>query len=180
MTAISLASTTGTGFLEADFNQIKGLIQSGGYTAPVFDVTTITPKSVSLTVAPTDGAWSGITGTFTAGGTATIGQVAYLKSDGKMWLAKADAEGTSDTLLGLATATILPNASGVYLIKGFLQAASVFNFTIGKKQYLSSGTAGLVVETAPSTSTNIVRILGYGKTADIMYFDPDKTYITVT
>jgi hypothetical protein len=38
MTNIALTSTTGSGFLETDFDQIKDLIQDGGVEAVVFKV----------------------------------------------------------------------------------------------------------------------------------------------
>lgn len=49
MTNLSLTSTTVSGFLEADFDQLKGLLESGTYTAPTFDVTTLSIGSTALT-----------------------------------------------------------------------------------------------------------------------------------
>lgn len=135
---------------------------------------------ITLNPAPADLAFSGIKVSLDAGESLTSGQICYLKSDGKMWLAKANAEATSGTcLIALATATIGANNTGVFLLKGFFQNATLFNMTPCKPQFISAATGGAITETAPNTATNIVRIVGYSKTADIIYFDPDKTYLEI-
>ena len=139
-----------------------------------------TPGGIGLVTAVADHVFSGITVTLVAGENLTSGQVCYLKSDGEMWLAKADAVLTAgSSMIGLATATINDGDSGVFLLKGFFQDASVYNMTPCKPQFISEATAGVITETPPSTVTNIVRIVGYSKTADIIYFDPDKCWVEV-
>lgn len=51
MANINLESTTGTGFVESDFAQIKDLLQAGGTNAITFD--TITLKKGGVTITPT-------------------------------------------------------------------------------------------------------------------------------
>lgn len=113
--------------------------------------------------------------TFTAGENVVKGEVCYLKSDGKVWKAKGDAEATSKNLIVMALGSISANASGVFLVRGNYTSSSL---TVGE-YYISVSTAGAIVTTRPSTSTNIVRIIGNATSATNLYFDPDKTYVQV-
>ena len=53
---------------------------------------------------------------------------------------------------------------------------------VGQPVYLSAVTAGQVVLTPPSSSNQVVRIIGYVTKADtnIMYFRPDISFATLT
>jgi hypothetical protein len=53
-----------------------------------------------------------------------------------------------------------------------------WTWTVGAELYMAT-TDGDITETAPSTTGNLVRIIGYAVTADIIFFDPDRTYIEV-
>lgn len=142
--------------------------------------TTFTNKVIELNPAIGYHLISWITVTKTAGEAIMAGQVCYLKSDGKMWLAKADAVATAGPcLIGLATDTIASNATGVFLLKWYFQDFFVFSMTPCVPQYISAATAGAITETAPSTATNIARIIGYAETADIIYFSPDNTWLEI-
>ena len=116
------------------------------------------------------------TRTFTAGESLTAGQICYLKSDGKMWKAKADSDTTSSFLLGLATANISAGASGSFLIEGDYTDSSL---TTGAIYYISVSTAGAKTTTKPSTATNIVRIIGYATSTTNFFFKPDNTYVKI-
>lgn len=120
-------------------------------------------------------ALNAINETLTAGESVVSGDLCYLKDDGKMWKADADAEATADTMLGLATASISADATGNFLIKG---RHTTSGLTVGALQYVST-TAGALTETAPSASGDIVRIAGSAISATVLYFDPDKTFIEV-
>lgn len=169
MTKLALTYTLGSGPLQSDFDQLKGLLQLGGYSSDKY-----------FESPTTDHLWNGNVMILTAGENVVLGDVCYLKSDGKFWKAKADAEATADTMLVISTATISANATGVFMLEGFIRDDSLYNMTVGKKQYISAATGGAITETAPATSTNIVRIIGYGYSADVLYFKPSGTYITVT
>ena len=97
-----------------------------------------------------------------------------------MWLAKSDVMATSGAcIIGMAMASINANTSGIFLMRGFYQNATLFNLTPCVPEYISAATSGALTETAPSTTGNIVRIVGYAKTADIIYFCPDNTYLEI-
>lgn len=145
-------------------------------TLPATTGTVALTGTVELTAAPgSDHTASGVVATMTAGENLTIGQLCYRKSDGKWWLADADAATTMPGL-AMATASISADAAGVFLLSGFLRDDS-FNWTIGGLVYAGSGsdahTAGALSQTKPTGSGDQVQIIGYGYTADILYFDPN-------
>jgi len=82
------------------------------------------------------------------------GKVCNLDNNGKMVLAKADAESTADNLLGIAMNDIAAGAI--------------------------AATGGAITITAPSGTGNIVRILGYALSAYELYFNPDNYYTIVS
>ena len=88
----------------------------------------------------------------------------------------ADSSTTSTGLLGIALGTTATTA-GV-LIKGYAKYASFSAATVGAILYIST-TPGLITSTAPSTATDIVRIIGYqiDATNDVIYFNPSNDWI---
>lgn len=121
--------------------------------------------------------YNGVFWSAAAGESVAFGDVCYLKSDGKFWKADADAETTAKGLLAMATAIIDANASGLFLQKGFIRNDS-WNFTIGAELFVPL-TPGNPAETKPSVVGDIVRIVGYSYSANIIWFDPSKTYVEV-
>lgn len=139
-----------------------------------------TTGMVSLNPAPSDHSYSGVVATLVAGENITPGQICYLKSDGFVWLAQANSVSTSGgSLVLLATGAVSASSEGVFLLKGFFQDVSVYNMTPCVPQYISADAAGAIVETPPGTETNVVRIVGYAKTSDIIYFDPDNCWLEI-
>ena len=136
-------------------------------------------------VLGTDATWTGPTQVITAGEELTIGEVAYLKSDGKYWLADADAEATADTKLVMATATIAADATGLVLLPSalsFMRVDATTEWTVtgaGDVMFLSLTAGELTNDVSAYTTLDIVRICGYMETATILNFDVDKTYIEV-
>jgi len=186
MAAPIVERSTGDVIPANDHNDVKDYIEDGTYRVNTLSLsiggTEIINSAggVVLLVAPADHTYSGTVASLTAGEAITSGQICYLKADGKMWLAKADAEITSgSSLVTLATAAMDAEATGVFLLKGFFQDASVYAITPCKPQFISAATGGAITETIPAVATNIARIVGYSKTADIIYFDPDRTYIEI-
>ena len=118
----------------------------------------------------------GIKCNFTAGENVVFGNVCYVKSDGKMWKADADAEATS-YCVAIALATINADASGSFLLIGIARD-DTWNWTVGSPIYLST-TAGELTQTAPSGSGDIVQILGIATHADRMYFNPSLTQVEI-
>jgi hypothetical protein len=129
-------------------------------------------------IVPADHSWSGNTMTATAGETVAMGDLCYLKSDGKFWLADADAQATSDGMLAIATAAISGDATGVFLLRGLFRDDS-WTWTVGGAFYVNT-TGGAPVQTAPSATGDIVRIVGHAYNADVIYFNPDNTFVELT
>jgi hypothetical protein len=131
--------------------------------------------TISYNTSIADVSYSGKDITRTAGENVAFGNVAYLKSDGKLWKTDADAEATSKGMLALAVATIAGDASGKFLTQGIARN-DAWNWTVGGTLYLSTD-AGDLTQTAPSGDEDIVRIVGHAITADIIYFNPSNEYM---
>lgn len=160
----------------------------GGTTPAAITGTTITANTgvtmgdaaVQLwDIAPaSDHTWSGDTEPGTAGENVALGDVCYLKSDGKWWIADADA---STTMPGMriATAAISADASGTFLKQGVFRDDS-WNWTAGGTLYVSTaGTGSTLTQTAPSGDQDCVQIAGYALTADVIMFDPSPVIAVV-
>ena len=113
-----------------------------------------------------------------AGENLALGELAYLKSDGKFWRTDADAAATTEGLLALATEDINAGDSGTFFLKGFFRDDS-WTWTVAGVLYVSP-TVGTLTQTAPSTSGQQVRKVGYAYSADVIVLDPDGTIIEVT
>lgn len=131
-----------------------------------FDGTTpITIPNLILSYPSSDLGYNGSYITATAGENVAIGDVCYLKSDGKYWLSKADVATTKMPGVALATGTISANASGIFLLQGFIRndawTTAVFG-NYGSLLYATiTGTTGNTIhKTAPVATGNIVQVLG--------------------
>jgi hypothetical protein len=120
-------------------------------------------------------------GSVSGGGSLDTGKIYYLNSSGQ-W-AKADADSTTDStgLLGVALGTSV-STNGL-LIKGMVtldhDPGSVGDQIFLKESGGSSSDEGKATSTAPSSTNNVVRHIGYclnGSSGGI-YFDPSPDYI---
>ncbi len=125
-----------------------------------------------------DGKHYGYTEPGTAGTALTFGDLVYFAvADSKWELTDADAEATAFGKIGICVLAANEDAATVILLWGKVRADAVFPaLTIGAPVYVGL-TAGDIVTTAPSVAPDIVRIIGYGNTADELFFCPDNTYI---
>ena len=151
----------------ASFEHVSNKDIAGGYAG--LDVSArVSPEHTSTAVAETQ----------TAGEIVAFGDVCYLKSDGKLWKAKADAEATSGPVrLMMAGNSIAANASGTFYDHCYAITGS---WTTGAALYLSAATAGAITATPPSTAGQVVRVVGYANSATVVYFDPDKAWVVRT
>lgn len=113
--------------------------------------------------------------TLTAGENLVAGNLCYLKSDGKMWKTDCDAEATSIGLLAIANASINADATGQFIVRGTFTTTGL---TTAATYYIS-GTAGTITATQPSTSGQIVRILGYALSTTVLWLNPSNDYIQI-
>jgi len=127
-----------------------------------------------------DATYCGITEGGTAGATLAIGDICYLAVADTRWeLAKADVAATSFGKLGMCVQTAAADGSATtMLLYGKIRAATLPALTVGAPVFVSAATAGDVTVTAPTGTTNfVVRIIGYGNTAEDLFFCPDNTYV---
>jgi hypothetical protein len=140
------------------------------------------PENVAIILDPAlsaDGKYSGIIETGTAGATLAFGDLAYFAVADSRWeLTDADAEATAFGKLGICVLAAAGDGSATtILLWGKVRADTAFpTLTIGAPVFVST-TAGDVQVGAPTGSTDIVRIVGYGNTADELYFCPESTYL---
>ncbi len=131
-------------------------------------------NSIDLTTGLADTKYEGFTATFTAGENVTIGELCYFKpGDSKMWQADGDALATTTGLLSIATTTISADASGVFLLWGFIRDDGIFNYTAGDELYISL-TPGIPTATIPPAAGDFVRLVGNAITADVIMFNPSN------
>ena len=107
-------------------------------------------------------------------GTITIRQVVYIKSNGNVDLARANAASTSLNGLGLvAAATIATTASGLVTVSPGTRITGFSGLTPGAAYFLSDATAGALTTTAPSATVgNVIRQVGYALSATEFVFLP--------
>lgn len=102
-------------------------------------------------------------------GTIEIGMPVYVKSDGEIDLARANASGTTKVLGLVKDATILTTEAGLIQTDGVLVASTgewdavtgeSGGLTEGVIYYLSASAAGELTTTAPSAGTQFVAPVG--------------------
>ena len=117
-----------------------------------------------------------------AGGpTLTAGRIVYLSGSTQWAQAQANTSGSSYGMLGVVTDA---GSQNEILIQGTIQisGSALTSGIAGQPVYLSALAAGQVTLTAPSSSGHVVRTLGYiyKANSNIMYFNPDNSYIVRT
>lgn len=127
-----------------------------------------------------DGRYSGISENGTAGVALVFGDLVYFQTTDSRWeLASADNAAAGHNLkLGICILAAAGDGSATkVLLLGKVRADAVFpTFTIGAPVYMST-TAGDVQVAAPSSTTDIIRKVGFGNTADELYFNPSNDFI---
>jgi hypothetical protein len=176
--------TANTQWLSLTHNQTNGVLAVGTGAIQVNN-NVLLSENTSLqldTLLSDDEKYCGITELGTMGYSATVGDLVYLDGvtgNNKWELAKADAVATSGMKLGLVCATTAEDATCQVLLYGKMRSAAFpAAFTVGAPVYVSAATAGDVVVAAPTGTTNfVVRIIGYGNTAEDLFFCPDNNYL---
>lgn len=135
-------------------------------------------KDIKLVESLTsDHTWSGTVVDAVAGENVAFGDVCYLKSDGKYWKADADAEATAMGVCLMALGSISADATGEFLIAGFVRD-DTWAWTVGGKLFIHT-TPGNPTQTEPSGTGDIVRIIGHATHADRLFFNPDNSCVEV-
>jgi hypothetical protein len=110
------------------------------------------------------------------GGSLTAGDLYYLDSLGSWSVADANSTSSSTGMLAFALGT---SASDGMLVRGYIRNSG-FTTNTGNIVYVST-TAGEVTTTAPSSSGDVIRIIGYSidGTNEIIYFSPDNSWVEI-
>jgi len=128
-----------------------------------------------------DGKWSGIVEAGTAGAALAFGDLCYFAVADSRWeLTDADAAATAGPVkLGICVLAAAGDGSAtVMLLWGKVRADSVFpTLTVGAPVYVGL-TAGDVAVTETWGTDDVIRVIGYGNTADELFFCPSRDYIT--
>jgi len=108
------------------------------------------------------------------------GKLYYFNAAGAWALTDADATSTgASQLLGIGLGT---SASAGVLLRGFFDVHTYLGpgtFNQGKPVYVSTA-VGKIAITQPSGSNDFVRVVGYcTDVANVIYFNPDGTYIKI-
>ncbi len=81
----------------------------------------------------------------------------------------------------VAQSTISADATGKFLLKGFIHAATNFpTYTIGETLYVPEAEASgqnVPEGVVPDSDGDFVQVVGWAVTGDIIYFNPDYTII---
>jgi hypothetical protein len=173
--AAALTDETGSG--AAVFANTPTLVTPtlGVATATSVAATTFSGGAYQVTAAPADLGYSGITVAMTYGESLVPGDIVYIKSDGAVWKADANAAGLYPAV-GLALETA---SSGTHLVllHGIYRDDTRFNWTVGGTLYLSA-TAGSATQTQPAATDDVIQVLGFATHADRMYFAPSRDIMT--
>lgn len=119
---------------------------------------------------------SGIIIQDTVGEAVSIGDILYMKNDGKWWKADADAATTMPGA-GLAMEAETANQDCTILLFGFFRDDS-WTYTAGGIIYVSI-TPGPPTQISPSGSGDQVQVLGIAITATVILFNPSYELVEV-
>ncbi len=109
------------------------------------------------------------------GATVNAGQVVYLKSDGKWYLARANSATTSAGDLAVALDSGVAGGKGRLVKLGYVNN-TVWSWTPGAPLYLSAATAGGLTQTRPTGAGNVVReVATVASDPSTIYFDPSPS-----
>jgi hypothetical protein len=116
------------------------------------------------------------TRSFVAATSITIMQLLYLNSSSKWALANASATSTSVGMLAIAAAAGTTDVALRVILPGSYVRNDSWNWTPGQELYVDT-TNGAITASAPSTSGQVVRHIGWATDADTIYFFP--TFYTI-
>ena len=109
------------------------------------------------------------------GATVNAGQVVYLKSDGKWYLARANSVVTSAGDLAVALDSGAAGEKGRLVKLGYVKNTA-WSWTPGAPLYLSAATAGGLTQTRPTGAGNVVReVATVASDPSTIYFDPSPS-----
>jgi hypothetical protein len=174
--------TADTSFTIGDTAITDGVITDGTGLSLTADVTITGDLTMSDdkrqiwdTLPSTDDTASGMISSETVDDAGSaIGDILFLESDGHWDRADASAVATCG-LLGMALEAA--NGTKEVMHDGWIQING-HGFTIGAQLYVST-TEGDMTNTAPSGDGEIVQVIGYATSADVIRFKPSSDYLEI-
>ena len=119
------------------------------------------------------------TNTFVAGATITAMDLVYLSSASKWLQTDADAVATSGSVsLAISLESKVLDQAMKVALPGCYIRNDAWNWTPGVPLYVSE-TAGAISASVPSGVDGVVRVIGFAKTADVIFFNPSDDYVTL-
>lgn len=112
---------------------------------------------------------------YTIGENVVSGNVLYIKSDGKYWKANA-TNSTKVPALAISRISANAEASIPLLFQGSITNTS-WSLTPGGIVYLSTSD-GVITQTQPSATDNVIQTLGVAVSSNKIYFKPSLVYLT--
>lgn len=189
-TAQTIGNIYATGVITA--NSFSGTVSAGNVSSGSFGANTgggnyTFPANVTVTGEIVlngspggDHAADGpTTATFNAGATVTVMDTVYMGSAGKWLLTDADATSTASGMLGISLESKTDGQAMKVALSGSFVRDDTWNWTVGGTIYLST-TAGALTQTQPVGTDDVIRVVGFAVSADVIYFNPSPDYITHT
>jgi hypothetical protein len=105
----------------------------------------------------------------------TAGGLYYLKNNGTWALAQANAAATSTGSLAVAVGT--NSTTDGMCLRGLMNPFTDPGAGIGSPVYISDTHPGRILATAPSSTGDVVRIVGHQFGTDLIYFNPSNDFI---
>ncbi len=150
-------------------------------TAPVINASTMTGNFNYAAVPTVDHTANGITiSAFNLGATIALMDLVYLGSSSKWLLTDADAAATAGgVLLGICLDGGVDTDTTTVCLQGLVRD-DTWNWTPGAVLYVDTTTPGQIIATQPSGTDDVIRVVGFAVTADVIYFNASPDYITHT
>ena len=175
--------------IKSYYDSVASTITNKTLSNSVMSGTVTLEENSSIVLDPVlsaDGKYTGMTRTGTAGATLAFGDLVYLDPTDSRWELvdaniAAGANGDPRGMVGVCVQVAAANGSATtILLWGTVRADAVFpTFTVNAPVYISES-IGNVVVTQPTTTDVVIRVLGFGLTANEMFFCPSTDYITHT
>jgi hypothetical protein len=156
---------------------LSGSLSTAGFTS-TGNIVIDDGANITFDNAPaSDHNTAGVLTSYTAGESLVFGDFCYVKVDGKLWKADADAAATLP-IVAMAAATIAGDAAGNFLTYGWARD-DTWAWTVGGIVYAST-TAGALTQTQPSGNGDQVQAVGVATHADRIFFSPALTVVEVS
>lgn len=151
-------------------------------TNPTINGAVVTGDFQTDGLPDTDDTWTGkSTNSFNAAGTIAQFDCVYMTSSSTWALTDADAIGTAGNVLVMMAGAAGTASNPLRVIEpGSWVRNDAWNWTVGGTLYLDTTTPGGMTQTAPSGADDVVKVVGYAVSADVIYFAPSVNWIIHT